>query len=651
MTVPIDLQELCRRESEQIEWKANVADIDDVVETLSAFANDLANLGGGYVICGAHEEKDENGFPRLALAGLTASRLKEIEGITLTRCREHVSPPITPLVEELPSSTKDKRILVFIQPATNQAHTFRRENSGTKHYVRVSRSTIEARNGILRDLLVRKGTLEPWDRRPCNTADESDLDLLALRDALQRMSHFSSERGVEPYLSDDFPLSPFVPPLFYREPLTGALKPRNFAMLLFGRDTQKHIPGAVSIFSLYPGKDRSDTHAERHEIAGNLLEQARRLTELLNIQSHMVFDKQDTVSPNVLKYPVRALYEAVGNALAHRDYEELDPIRITVFMDRIEVASPGSLPLGVDPVEFKEGKAGPKWRNQTLAWFFSRLQLAQAEGQGIPTIFRVMREEGCPPPILDAAASRVTCTLPAHPRHSILLDLKTAEQALAIGQMQKAKEQVQSVVDRDPLNYRALQLFAEIHQALHDGASMIGFLEKHIEQMFGMPAPVLVQLAEALVSDETPSPIARSLSQKLLTYASQGRLEERELRRIAVALIRTRENESALALIEKQLQQNPDLARNATFLQLRGDALIGLANQCRSTAKRRDLPYVTRQRSWKQFHEYLARAERDLNQALELSVDELLTQQIRKNRDYLERLRQENQPPRRSGRR
>ena len=95
----------------------------------------------------------------------------------LARCRDRVSPPITPLVEELPSDDDSRRVLVFIQPATGTAHTFRRGNEGAKHYVRVSRSTIEARNGVLRELLVRKGALEPWDRRPCNGATTNDLDL------------------------------------------------------------------------------------------------------------------------------------------------------------------------------------------------------------------------------------------------------------------------------------------------------------------------------------------------------------------------------------------------------------------------------------------------------------------------------------------
>lgn len=646
----IDLGVLATRESEQTEWKENVADIDDVVETLSAFANDLQNLGGGYVVCGAREEKDEHGFPRLVLTGLTATRLKEVEGTTLARCRDRVSPPITPLVDELPTEQPDRRILVFVQPATDQAHTFRRGSEGGKHYVRVSRSTIEARNGVLRNLLVRKGALEPWDRRPCNAATENDIDLLALREAMQRMGVFSSERGLEPYLSEYAQLSPFVPPLFIREPLTGVLRPRNYAVLLFGRETQRFMPGAFGIFSMYPGTDRSDAHSERHEVAGNLLEQARRFQQLLDVQSHVVYDKESKDAPNALKYPTRALYEALGNALAHRDYEDDQPTRVTVFADRIEVLSPGPLPLGVDPSEFSQGKASPKWRNQTLAWFFTRLQLAQAEGQGIPTILRVMREEGCPPPIFDTNDSRVLCVLPAHPRHAILEDLRNAEQALALGQLERAREQIASLLERDALNYRAIQLFAEVHQALRAPEAVEKFVAAHLAQMEAVPVPVLLQLAEALVAGGRPSDRGKSLSKQLLAFASRGRLEELELRRVLVAMLRAREEEEVLALIEQQRHKNPDLRRNPSLLQLRGDALLGLAKHCASTGRNRNLPQVTRKRAWSQFHAYLGRAEHDLNHALELSVDAQLTDQINRNLEFLARLRKDNQRPR-SGKR
>jgi ATP-dependent DNA helicase RecG len=646
MTEAIDLQELSVRESEQTEWKENVADIDDVVATLSAFANDLANLGGGYVVCGAREDRDPHGFPVLARSGLTANRLKEVENTVLARCRDRVSPPITPRVEELASDVADRRILVFIQPATGQAHTFRRDRDGAKHFVRIGRSTIEARNGVLRNLLVRKGAVEPWDRRPCAAATVNDLDLLALRDALQRMGVFSPERGVEPYLTDDVPLSPFVPPLCVREPLTGVLRPRNFAVLLFGRETQRFVPGAFSLFSIYPGVDRSDPHAERHELAGNLLEQARRLTELLDVQSYTAFDKSDPTSPNSVKYPKRALYEAMGNALAHRDYDVADPTRITVFSDRIEVLSPGSLPLGVDVVAFREGRSPPKWRNQALAWFFNRLQLAQAEGQGIPTILRVMREEGCPPPTLEADDIRVLCVLPAHPRHALLRELRAAEQALALGDVGKAQDQVRVLLSKDPLNYRALQLFAEVHRALRDPGPVKEWAVKYVEQIDSLPATVLLQLAEALSAGDGSPESTRALSQRLLASASRGRFEERELRRMAVAMLRERQEEAASTLLERHLQEHPEWERNASLRQLRGDVLIGLAKRCRRTAKDRDLPPQTRQRAVRELHAYLARAERDLTDALAMSVDDGLTEQIHRNIEYLERLRHENPLPR-----
>ena len=431
MSDRINLDELSRRESEQIEWKENVADIDDVVATLAAFANDLQNLGGGYVVCGAKEEKDEHGFPRLAREGLTATRLKEVEGQVLTRCRERVSPPITPLVEEIATDDEARRILVFTQPSTGSAHTCRKGTDGAKHFVRVSRSTIEARNGTLRELFVRKGATEPWDARPCRGATVNDLDLLAIRDAMQRIGIFDPTVGVEPYLVDRAQLSPFVPSLCIAEPLTGILRPRNYAILLFGRDPQRFVPGAYSIYSTYPGTDRSDPVARRSEIAGTLLDQARRVLELLDAEAITLFDKTDLKHPNAEKYPRRALQEAMVNALAHRDYEFVDPSRFTAFAERIEFVSPGSLPFGVTLDDLRARRVTPRWRNQGLAWFLNRLQLAQAEGQGISTIRRTMKAAGCPPPRFDATEAFVTCALRAHPRVKAIKPASAAKRSPA----------------------------------------------------------------------------------------------------------------------------------------------------------------------------------------------------------------------------
>jgi ATP-dependent DNA helicase RecG len=261
-----------------------------------------------------------------------------------------------------------------------------------------------------------RALLEPWVCRPCSGATTNDLDLLALRDALQRMGMFTSERGVDPYLGDGVQISPFVPSLCIAEPLTDVLRPRNYAILLFGSEPQKFVPGAFAIYSSYPGRDRTDPVALRTEIAGTLLDQARRMQELLDSEALMIFDKTDLKAPNAQKYPRRALQEAMVNALAHRDYELFDPVRFTSYQDRIELISPGSLPFGMTVQDLRKGTVTPRWRNQSLAWFLSRLQFAQAEGQGIQTIRSAMKAAGCPPPRFDATEVSVTCVLRAHPR-------------------------------------------------------------------------------------------------------------------------------------------------------------------------------------------------------------------------------------------
>lgn len=445
-------------------------------------------------------------------------------------------------------------------------------------------------------------------------------------------------------LSDTEQIHPLVPPLCSREPLQGTLRPRNFAILLFGRNTQRFVPGAFSLFSIYPGEDRSTPHAERHESTGNLLEQARKLTELLDVQSYTAFDKNDPRSPNTIKYPKRALYEALGNALAHRDYEVSDPTRITVFEDRIEVLSPGSLPLGVDPVAFQQGRSGPKWRNQTLAWFFPRLQIAQAEGQGIPTILRVMREEGCPPPILDSNETRVLCVLPAHPRHALLRELREVERALALGEIREGQRRIRAVIDRDPLNYRALQLFAEIQKALHEPDPVVEWLAHHEARVEEMPAAVQLALGEALLSDRDPSEQARNLAHKIFGNAARGRLGEREIRRVTIAMLQGGHLGEALALIDENVEAHPEW--EASLRQLRGDTLIHLAKRCRHNAKRSDTSAEIRRRAWHEFNTYLDQAHRELDVALSRNVEPGLTKQIQQNLEYLERLRRENLPQR-----
>jgi len=424
MSFNIDLRELAKRESEKVEWKEHGDDpgvVKSIVKTITAFANDIANMGGGYVVCGAKEIKDEYGFQKVVYTGLKPDQLKKIESTVLQHCREYISPSVAPVVQELENpGDPSTRILVFIVFADRAAHSFR-DGEKLAYYVRTGRETREARNGILLQLLESKGQIEPFDRRPNINTDEKDIDSLLFRDCMAEMNLMQPSKPLEDYYSDREQIAEFVPPLLAKKSLDNGFCIRNFALFMFGKKNSVTInfPDAYTNISIYKGTDRSGETAARYLLSGSIIEQAKKAINLLDTQIYTVFDKTDE-KPNQEKYPKRAIQEALINAIVHRDYEIADPIRVTVFSDRMEIRSPGTLHWGIDKEKFKAGKASPKWRNQSFAYLFNKLQLAQAEGQGIPTIIRTMEEEGCPAPVFEIEAESVTCILQANPRHKTI---------------------------------------------------------------------------------------------------------------------------------------------------------------------------------------------------------------------------------------
>ncbi|MDR3238035.1 MAG: hypothetical protein LBT84_05990 [Spirochaetia bacterium] len=305
--------------------------------------------------------------------------------------------------------------------------------------------------------------ITPFDKRANPNVGEADIDTLLFRDCMNEMKLVQPSKPLEDYFSDTEQIAEFVPPLFVKKSIDGELCLRNFALFLFGKKASITLnsPDTYTSVSIYNGIDRSEPTAERHTFTGSVIEQAKRAIELLNTQAYTAFDKTSD-KPNQVKYPTRALQEAVINAVVHRDYELQEPIRITIFSDRIEINSPGSLHWGIDKEKFLAGKASPKWRNQSFAYLFNKLQLAQSEGQGISTIIRMMKEEGCPDPVFELGTENVTCILPAHPRHRIIREIQEIQDKIILGKLDDAKSQALQLLATDLYNFRILDLYCEI---------------------------------------------------------------------------------------------------------------------------------------------------------------------------------------------
>jgi ATP-dependent DNA helicase RecG len=130
------LEELLMRESAAVEWKKNVADPEDVVRTLCAFANDIEQRGGGRVVCGVEEITLPDGAKRAGPVGLDPARRKELKGIVPDICRDHVYPPLTPRTEEIAvPGNPERAIVVFEVKASRYAHAFRNRNKETFYWI------------------------------------------------------------------------------------------------------------------------------------------------------------------------------------------------------------------------------------------------------------------------------------------------------------------------------------------------------------------------------------------------------------------------------------------------------------------------------------------------------------------------------------
>ena len=633
----VDLDKLARDESEQVEWKENVADEDDVVEAIAAFANDYPYLGGGYVVCGAAERKDEHGFPRVEYIGLDANRLREVEGKVLQRCRDEVTPSIAPLRELIPVAEGARRILVFIVPRSPYVHEHRTKRRGTITPIRVGRSTVQARNGLRRDLLVRKGELPPWDRRRSGVGVD-ELDLLAIRQTLVRLGRRELAQRVDELVSEVHQLHALVPPLCERDPLTGQLRPRNFAILLFGRNVPRDIPGAHVIYSLYPGRDRGEAHAERLALTGTLIEQADKMLALLRQEAERIsIDKSDVEEPNVAKYPELALREAFINALAHRDYEQDHPIRVTLFADRVEIVSPGGLLFGVDPDRLRAGSQPAKWRNQSLAWFFGELQYAQGEGQGISTILNKMREHGCPPPRFEIEADSMTCILPAHPRHAWIRELNLGRSELALGQVEAARQRALALLDKDPLNAIGVELLADVTRTAREPELVRAYATRNADLLGRISAGALLALAAAL--QEFGAPGDHALVRRLLRLASESRLAVAEFRHLVVALRRAGDDQGAIEQLDRAFAEHPELREQPALLDLRAKSAMELGKRCRDTLRKRGISRAVRDEAWVLLQRYLRSAREDLESArARARHDPYVAEWIQRDQEYLDRL-------------
>lgn len=122
----------------------------------------------------------------------------------------------------------------------------------------------------------------------------------------------------------------------------------------------------------------------------SILEQFNRAEEIFK-QYYMVEKIQGMKRETTFLIPLEAFRETVANALVHRTWDVNPHIRIAMFDDRVEIYSPGGLPLGVNEEEYLNGTIS-SLRNPIIANVFFRLDIIEQFGTGIKRIKESYRE-------------------------------------------------------------------------------------------------------------------------------------------------------------------------------------------------------------------------------------------------------------------
>ncbi|MBI4861132.1 MAG: putative DNA binding domain-containing protein [Candidatus Riflebacteria bacterium] len=347
------------KEDRHTEFKRWPVHADDLAAALVAFAN----TDGGQLFLGV----DDSGRA-LGLANIDEA-LKLVDNVARNNCL----PPLTVVARTV--KVAGKAIVIVRVPRgdqlpyhTNRGVCFVRGSAGRRH---------ASREELLR--MFQRAESLYFDEMLVQGASLADLDGGAIETFL--ISSFS--RG-----SRDFgvPYSKLLANLR----LARGDCPTVAGLLLFGRNPQQFLPCAQVNAACMPGRDLVEAPLDRKDLSGQLaaiIDSTYRFVELHLRRPHVIRGVKPEPRPEI---PPEAFREAIVNALVHRDYTIRGPVRLLIFVDRVEVHSPGRPPNGVDVESMVLGTHIP--RNPILLSHLAKLGFVTSIGSGIPRILALVRE-------------------------------------------------------------------------------------------------------------------------------------------------------------------------------------------------------------------------------------------------------------------
>ncbi|MBQ8706576.1 MAG: putative DNA binding domain-containing protein [Succinivibrionaceae bacterium] len=189
---------------------------------------------------------------------------------------------------------------------------------------------------------------------------------------------------------------------FITEYETGVFVPTVSGILMVCSNPQDHLRSAYIQAVAYSGTVRdSADQLDAKDITGPLDVQIRDACLFVRRNMKVRAEKEQWGREDRPQYSMRAIFEAIVNAVAHRDYSiSGSKIRLHMFSDRVEIFSPGSIPnsLSVETLPFRQIS-----RNSSISSLLARCSVPLDIPGNKRTFIMDRRGEGVPVIINDSA--------------------------------------------------------------------------------------------------------------------------------------------------------------------------------------------------------------------------------------------------------
>ena len=341
--------------------KPTAAQRDQWADEIVAFSN----ATGGLLLLGATDDGQVQGISR--------EQLDHVEQMVVEVCRDTISPPVRATVYK---ERLDGQWIVIVDiPAGDTSY----ERSG-RSYIRVgSAKHLMSSDERLR-LTLRRGQAQRqgFDESPVTNSGFGTLSERLWKPLLSAEQHAEPVIGLDKLglLSEDE---------------RGRIRASVAGVLLSTEHPEELLRQAAITATAYQGNDEASSQRDTQTIVGPLNRQVAEGIAFVR-RNMKVGAIKDPARFDLPEYSMRAVFEGLVNAVAHRDYTMSGMrIRLRMFSDRLEICSPGSLPNGMTVERMALLQAT---RNNVIASNMSRMSVAGIEGSEDRRYFMESRGDG-----------------------------------------------------------------------------------------------------------------------------------------------------------------------------------------------------------------------------------------------------------------